>query len=586
MLRPIVTLIGSCVCVASLAFVARAAAPASETEFRAHVERLVAEGRIDFEQGMLYRMQRAFAPSELPADLRSATPWPFKSVSMLVREYETLRASFSPAATGAIDGFLSLPASTHSLATAHFQFDYDTAGPHAVPLADVSPANGIPDFVERVAAYAELSWTRLFVDVGFTPPAVGSSGYVVRFREMSAYGYTMTVEGTTEIILHRSFAAFPGNDDPDGSQLGAAKVTMAHELKHASQFASSGWTEGGWLEADATWAEEFVFPATNDYLRYLPYGSPVSDPGNWLPNGTASYEDCLWPELIESLLGVEALVSFFERRSQYPTEGVTAAYDAVLRERNSSLASACDALGVWSFFAGANAAGRPAGFDEAESFPTPPYASVFTPPSTVATATISGMGSNYLVASPSGRTGKAIVSFAGDRQRPLAAHVTVLTHAGARPIWTIPLSASNTGSLEVPWDWQEIAFVVVSVTNLGAPGSPSSYVVTVGDPNAVGVEGLGSTSALVLEPNRPNPFRSATAISFSIPSADEVRLGIYDVTGRLVRRLIDERRLAAGAHERTWDGLDERGRPAAPGVYYYRLETSADSGTRKMLLLR
>ena len=78
--------------------------------------------------------------------------------------------------------------------------------------------------------------------------------------------------------------------EPSGS--GAAKVTIAHELKHASQFTSSAWTEeAGWLEADATWAEDFVFDETDDYLRYLPYGSPVSHPDGWLP---VSYEDCLW----------------------------------------------------------------------------------------------------------------------------------------------------------------------------------------------------------------------------------------------------------------------------------------------------
>jgi flagellar hook assembly protein FlgD len=61
---------------------------------------------------------------------------------------------------------------------------------------------------------------------------------------------------------------------------------------------------------------------------------------------------------------------------------------------------------------------------------------------------------------------------------------------------------------------------------------------------------------------------------------------VYDVAGRLVRRLVDERRMPAGTHERDWNGFDESGRPAAPGVYYYRLQTSSDSASRKMLLLR
>ena len=46
--------------------------------------------------------------------------------------------------------------------------------------------------------------------------------------------------------------------------------------------------------------------------------------------------------------------------------------------------------------------------------------------------------------------------------------------------------------------------------------------------------------------------------------------------------------LAVGAAPNlcAWDGLDEAGRPAAPGVYAYRLEAAGERATRKMLLLR
>jgi hypothetical protein len=312
----------------------------------------------------------------------------------------------------------------------------------------------------------------------------------------------------------------------------------------------------------------------------------VSHPGNWLPNGNASYEECLWSELIASLYGTHALVDFFAQRALHPTEPVLTTYDQVLRSRGSSLASVCDALGVWSYFSGANAPNRPVGFGEAHLFPTPPLTGTFALEETAVSATLSGMSTHYLLATPAGRTGHAVVSFAGDRQRPLAAHVTILTRSSLRPIWTMPLSASNTGTFEVPFVWDEIVFLVVGVTNLGAPGSASSYVAAVGDPNAVGVNAFSSSGTLSLEPNRPNPFRNTTAITFTIPSTDHVRLAVYDVAGRLVRRHVDERRMPAGTHERDWNGFDESGRPAAPGVYYYRLQTSSDSASRKMLLLR
>jgi hypothetical protein len=60
---------------------------------------------------------------------------------------------------------------------------------------------------------------------------------------------------------------------------------------------------------------------------------------------------------------------------------------------------------------------------------------------------------------------------------------------------------------------------------------------------------------------------------------------ICDVTGRLVARLVDERR-PAGRHQATWNGFTAGERPAATGVYFVRLDTDAGRFTRKMLLVR
>ena len=89
-----------------------------------------------------------------------------------------------------------------------------------------------------------------------------------------------------------------------------------------------------------------------------------------------------------------------------------------------------------------------------------------------------------------------------------------------------------------------------------------------------------------LRQNAPNPFASGgTRIAFSLAEPGEVSLRIYDAGGRLVRVLADGPR-AAGVHEESWDGRDGRGRWAASGVYYYRLDARAFSRTRRMVLLR
>ena len=62
-------------------------------------------------------------------------------------------------------------------------------------------------------------------------------------------------------------------------------------------------------------------------------------------------------------------------------------------------------------------------------------------------------------------------------------------------------------------------------------------------------------------------------------------LGLYDVTGRLVR-LLSEGSVREGHHSLTWYGLDEDGRRVAPGVYYLTIRTEDESATRAIQILR
>jgi subtilisin family serine protease len=73
----------------------------------------------------------------------------------------------------------------------------------------------------------------------------------------------------------------------------------------------------------------------------------------------------------------------------------------------------------------------------------------------------------------------------------------------------------------------------------------------------------------------PNPFNPSTEIVFALPAAGQVRVRLYDVSGRLVRVLADGS-LPAGENRLRWDGNDDRGRALASGVYYLRVE-SADA---------
>jgi hypothetical protein len=89
-----------------------------------------------------------------------------------------------------------------------------------------------------------------------------------------------------------------------------------------------------------------------------------------------------------------------------------------------------------------------------------------------------------------------------------------------------------------------------------------------------------------LNQNFPNPFNPVTTISFSLTAPGPVRLSVYDVSGRLVRTLVNEGEVTAGDHEAVWNGQDQSGRAAAAGVYFYNLETEGYSRTRRMTLVK
>lgn len=83
----------------------------------------------------------------------------------------------------------------------------------------------------------------------------------------------------------------------------------------------------------------------------------------------------------------------------------------------------------------------------------------------------------------------------------------------------------------------------------------------------------------------PNPFRRDTVIRFALPDPAPARLVVFDVSGRLVRTLMDAPAVA-GANAVRWDGCDERGRAVSSGVYLYSLRSGDVTMTRRVVLVR
>jgi hypothetical protein len=102
------------------------------------------------------------------------------------------------------------------------------------------------------------------------------------------------------------------------------------------------------------------------------------------------------------------------------------------------------------------------------------------------------------------------------------------------------------------------------------------------------VPGDAPPSRAALFPSYPNPFFASTVIRYRVPDGQAYRgvnLHVFDVNGRLVRTLVDGEQ-PPGLHERVWDGRDDRGLPAAAGIYHYRLQVAGEELRQRLVLLR
>lgn len=88
-----------------------------------------------------------------------------------------------------------------------------------------------------------------------------------------------------------------------------------------------------------------------------------------------------------------------------------------------------------------------------------------------------------------------------------------------------------------------------------------------------------------LAQNYPNPFNPSTTISFALPQNGQVKLAVYDLTGQLVKTLVNGD-MPAGSHRVVWNGKNERGNQVASGVYLYKLQANGFVAHKKLILMK
>jgi len=144
------------------------------------------------------------------------------------------------------------------------------------------------------------------------------------------------------------------------------------------------------------------------------------------------------------------------------------------------------------------------------------------------------------------------------------------------------------GDLDGDGEAEQVLVVGASFDDEGGEDRGAAYVLFLDGVDVVDASELPpGASRHRLGQARPNPFNPSTSIPYELASSGRVEIDIFDVEGRLVRKLAPGP-VAAGTHVTLWNGLDDRGRRLASGSYFYRLSVDGRIATaaRRAVLLK
>ena len=268
--------------------------------------------------------------------------------------------------------------------TAHFRFHYTTVGPHAPPLEDVDPMNGVPDFVDICAEAHERSFHVEVNLMGFKKPLGdfwaadngGNHKYDVYLFQFPALGFTTTdwFNGRvlpTTVTFGPYFAINSRLYDYYGKLKGIdfIETTTAHEFMHGIQFAYNAFMPGWFMEASATWIESKVYDgglsedrddipdpdevdetnAYDDYPRQL--GIFLDQPDIALDSrvGLHEYAAVIWVFYMAERFDVDIVRQFYE----VATEGSYREFGnflEVFTNHGTTLVEAFKTFTEWNYF--------------------------------------------------------------------------------------------------------------------------------------------------------------------------------------------------------------------------------------------
>ncbi|MFN1835052.1 MXAN_6640 family putative metalloprotease [Balneola sp. MJW-20] len=551
-----------------------------------------------FERGELTARQSMDAQWDLINDpdtheiIKCATP-----VFMFAEQHKNeLNSSYQSASSS-----FSSAEQVYFSPSGRFRITYQDSGPDSVPLGD-SNNNSIPDYVEEVGIAADYSYSLHIDDIGFVDPISAIGFYNIEIRNQSGgiYGFTSTRNDPgagTFISIDNDYIGYNPNSSDD-QQLGAMRVTVAHEFKHAVQYATNQWRNPSgnifWSEMDATLMEEIVYDEVNDYYNYIkedffsdepnPY-SVFASPASPTPG---SYNHITWMLYFAERFSMDLFRDAWAQIEQENTLSiVTALENSLLSLENFSFEEAFAENHLWHYFSNYRGEGfNDYGFDEKDLYPVAQVQATLTQVSNepLNLSNISPLAARYLEIVPA-PADEGLIDLGIDFNRNQIG-LGVILYLKSGQIITDLLSGSDKVQLYygTEYSWQDVDKVGLVLTNHDQVISTGTVTLTLGkngnrfrvlDPDAIGIP-----EDFVINQNFPNPFNPSTIIEFELPEASFVKLDIYAINGQWVQTLANED-LGAGIHQRIFDATG-----LASGTYLYRLRIGSDIYIKKMTYIK
>ncbi|WP_421773418.1 MXAN_6640 family putative metalloprotease [Gracilimonas sp.] len=479
-----------------------------------------------------------------------------------------------------------------------FEIVYVTSGADSVSVEDNND-NNVPDYVELVAESADSSYRHEVINLGFTDPIPQGTTYTIELEDLSYYGETIFQGGSgpeTYIVMENDFENFPANTHPDGNQVGAVYATVAHELKHAIQYAQNEWASPSgafdWAEMDATLFEEVVYDDVNDYYNYIKNGLNSSDPYSasifFAPDdGTpGAYWHVSWMIFYSEYFGDEIWRDAWQLIEAQNNLSIDVALGYVLQDRGEEFETFFVRNHLWHFASGSRSGQDDYGFGEKLEYPYANLEASFNaiPEEAVEVSFIRPLAARYFEIEPSvGDDG--FIEVAADFDSTQIG-IGVLLYMNNGDMNEIIATGENKAQVYVPTEvaWQEVEKVGVVIANYSNSGSTREIQLLVGkEGNTITIRDPEYTdlpNSVKVYQNYPNPFNPETNINFELPRTAFVELTVYDITGRKVQTLIaQDYRLGSYSIPFNAQGLSS-------GVYFYRLKINDEVFTKKMTLLK